>query len=658
MTEKRKTAAGEGGGGFQFLDWLPWEKITMWAVFLLLVFSLRSFFFIVFMTFIIAYSMKGLVDWLAKLISPDEEKAWLYRLLTIVSFLALIGGGYGVGRFFAPRLVDQVELLIPRAEELASNPGGKLNEVLRDTLGQYLLNEKYGSSGDVAYDKAYKEYKARGLRYKEFDAFKKETGRLEKLFETDLVEKQAAEAQKQDLKAGSQDERLLVWILAESYDDVFNIKAREFDERNAVAARNEGVDRNNYPFFSKLSEAAQKQSVRKYVKEKIESDADFKNSYQQKRSARLKIQGLEYVNNLRKKEPAVYREKFAAFYATLKARSADGEDDGPAERLVTYPYDKFRKLNEALALADPLQSFSAAYDAAVSGKKPDPPSEADQKAGFELKARTDALAEWKQGGIAKKIGAKLEDMAGEGLADIGAGMKGLFKQMIYLPIALGLSLLLSFFVVFDLTKMRRGVRRLQSSRLKDFYLEIAPGLICFGRLIGRAFQAQAVIALFNTILTFLLIGILGIDNQLFLCSIVFICSFIPVLGVVLSSVPIALMAVAQDGGSVWLAFVAVVGILVIHLIEAWILNPKILGDMLHLHPVMVLAILAVGEHFFGVWGLLLGVPVIVYILRFVILDEGIPGIIDPIRPEDLLKAAADDPGEGELAVQGSGADGE
>ena len=103
MTAKRKTAAGEGGGGFQFLDWLPWEKLTMWALFLLLVYSLRSFFFIVFMTFIIAYSMKGLVDWLAKLVSPDEEKAWLYRLLTIGSFLALIAGGYGVGRFFAPR---------------------------------------------------------------------------------------------------------------------------------------------------------------------------------------------------------------------------------------------------------------------------------------------------------------------------------------------------------------------------------------------------------------------------------------------------------------------------------------------------------------------------------------------------------------------------
>jgi predicted PurR-regulated permease PerM len=50
--------------------------------------------------------------------------------------------------------------------------------------------------------------------------------------------------------------------------------------------------------------------------------------------------------------------------------------------------------------------------------------------------------------------------------------------------------------------------------------------------------------------------------------------------------------------------------------------------MLHLHPVLVLTILAVCEHFFGVWGLLLGVPVVVYVIRFVILQEGIPGFID------------------------------
>ena len=62
-------------------------------------------------------------------------------------------------------------------------------------------------------------------------------------------------------------------------------------------------------------------------------------------------------------------------------------------------------------------------------------------------------------------------------------------------------------------------------------------------------------------------------------------------------------------------------VLIIHFIETTLLNPKIMGDMLKLHPLLVLVILVVGEHFFGVWGLLLGVPVCVYIFRFVILRD-------------------------------------
>jgi hypothetical protein len=41
-----------------------------------------------------------------------------------------------------------------------------------------------------------------------------------------------------------------------------------------------------------------------------------------------------------------------------------------------------------------------------------------------------------------------------------------------------------------LPRLRRGVHRLEQSRLRDLYHEIAPGMITFGRLIGRSFQAQ------------------------------------------------------------------------------------------------------------------------------------------------------------------------
>ena len=634
---KKTTAADDGGGRFRFLEWLPWEKLTIWALFLLLVYSLRSFFFIVFMTFILAYSMRGLVDWLAKLISPDEEKAWLHRLLTVGCFLGLIGGGYGVGSFFVPRLVDQVEMVIPRAEELASNPGGKLDEVLRDTLGHYLASEKYGSSGDEAYDKAFENYRKQGLRYEEFEAFQKERKKLEALFEAELVAKRVEEVFEQELRTGSKDDRLLVWILDEEYDSVLDTKRREYDAKRKKISEEEGL---KIEPFDKLSATDQRSLVEDYVRRIILPDEKLRAPYRDRWKARRETPARLYVLKLRNEQSGEYRKQFAAFYSARK--TAAGEDDP-----LTYPYEKFTELSASLEEKNALLAFSKALDGEDSASAR---SEDDWREGFELKARTDALDEWKKGGLARKIGSKLEDIAGEGLADAGAGVKDLFKQLIYLPVALGLSLLLSFFIVFDLTKMRRGVRRLHSSRAKDFYLEIAPGLISFGRLIGRAFQAQAVIAFFNTILTFLLIQILGIESPLFLCSIVFVCSFIPVLGVVLSSVPIAIMAIAQDGGGVGLAFLAVAGVLLIHLVEAWILNPKILGDMLHLHPVMVLAILAVGEHFFGVWGLLLGVPVIVYILRFVILDEGIPGIIEPIHPADLLKAGEADAADDAIAA--------
>ncbi len=58
-------------------------------------------------------------------------------------------------------------------------------------------------------------------------------------------------------------------------------------------------------------------------------------------------------------------------------------------------------------------------------------------------------------------------------------------------------------------------------------------------------------------------------------------------------------------------------------------QPRIVGKVLHLHPVMVLLILVIGEHFFGIWGLLLGVPIAVYLIRVVILKEAIPGIYEP-----------------------------
>ena len=82
-----------------FLDWLPWEKILIWTLFLLAVYSLRDFFFIIFMTFILSYIMLGIVQRISRLLSPYKERIWLERILTIVCFTLLLAGVYLAGNY-------------------------------------------------------------------------------------------------------------------------------------------------------------------------------------------------------------------------------------------------------------------------------------------------------------------------------------------------------------------------------------------------------------------------------------------------------------------------------------------------------------------------------------------------------------------------------
>lgn len=176
-----------------------------------------------------------------------------------------------------------------------------------------------------------------------------------------------------------------------------------------------------------------------------------------------------------------------------------------------------------------------------------------------------------------------------------------------------LALLFSFLILFDSVRLGELMRSLDNSRLRDFYQETAQPVIRFAYVVGRAIQAQAMIACVNTFLTMVGLIILGIPSVALLSLIVFVCSFIPVLGVFISTAPMVL--VALNTGGLMLA-IAVVGLItVIHIIEGYGLNPLIYGKHLKLNPVLVLIILLVAYHSFGLWGMILGVPVAYYFIH-------------------------------------------
>jgi predicted PurR-regulated permease PerM len=120
-------------------------------------------------------------------------------------------------------------------------------------------------------------------------------------------------------------------------------------------------------------------------------------------------------------------------------------------------------------------------------------------------------------------------------------------------------------------------------------------------------RGQLVICIVNGILSAIGFWAIGLNYWPILALVATVLSIIPIFGAILSSVPAVIVGLQQGVG---IALGTLVWIIVIHQIEANLLNPKIMGDAAKVHPVLVVFSLIAGEHFFGILGALLAVPVL------------------------------------------------
>lgn len=88
--------------------------------------------------------------------------------------------------------------------------------------------------------------------------------------------------------------------------------------------------------------------------------------------------------------------------------------------------------------------------------------------------------------------------------------------------------------------------------------------------------------------------------------------FIPVFGSLLMTIPIVILGVIQFGLTTPF-IIMMVGYLVIHLLDAYLLAPYLFGKTLNLHPLAVLIALILFGGIFGFWGLVFAVPLATFI---------------------------------------------
>lgn len=229
--------------------------------------------------------------------------------------------------------------------------------------------------------------------------------------------------------------------------------------------------------------------------------------------------------------------------------------------------------------------------------------------------------EYRQSDAYAAVTGRIDAAIGAAMPRIVRGIRLFANQAVVFTFQFALSILLSFLMIWDLPRTRERIARLAQGRTAEIYAEVSPSMRAFGIMLGRAFEAQSVVAIVNAVLSAIVFVALGLPSIALLATVVFVCSYIPIFGMILSTIPAALLAFKLGGIERVLWLVALV--LVIHAIEAYMLNPFIYGRHLRLHPLAVIVILLVAEHLFGLWGLLLGVPVAAFVIRYEIEGEDV-----------------------------------
>ncbi|WP_409345827.1 AI-2E family transporter [Paenibacillus sp. MBLB4367] len=193
-----------------------------------------------------------------------------------------------------------------------------------------------------------------------------------------------------------------------------------------------------------------------------------------------------------------------------------------------------------------------------------------------------------------------------------------------------LALILSLFLLLGKANVIRFTVQFRTSKLGWFVSEVEYFGKKFLQTFGKVIEAQLMIAFINCILTTAALWIMGFPNLIGLALLVFVLGLIPVAGVFFSLVPLGAIAFSI-GGFPYVIYL-IITITVIHAIEAYVLNPRLMASKTHLPVFYTFLVLLFSEHFFGIWGLIVGIPTFVFLLD--ILE--VQSLGQPVQPVQSL----------------------
>jgi len=178
----------------------------------------------------------------------------------------------------------------------------------------------------------------------------------------------------------------------------------------------------------------------------------------------------------------------------------------------------------------------------------------------------------------------------------------LLAFMADLPLLL-LAPFLAYYFLRDSEEIGRWAARILPSGIREnfigLWMEMEKILVSF-------LYGDVLVSLLVGLLTGVGLFLIGSQYAVILGIIVGLTDLIPYFGPVLGAIPLLAFTLLEGKRKAMLALVI---LLAVQQLECIWLGPKILGDRVGLHPLVVIFLLLAGGEVAGLWGLLLAVPI-------------------------------------------------
>jgi predicted PurR-regulated permease PerM len=128
-------------------------------------------------------------------------------------------------------------------------------------------------------------------------------------------------------------------------------------------------------------------------------------------------------------------------------------------------------------------------------------------------------------------------------------------------------------------------------------------------------RGTVVVAAIHAVVMGITLSIMNAPLVAPLALLMFVAAFVPLVGALVAGALAILVVLAAKG---WIMAVVVLGILIVmNQLESHLLQPQVVGKMVHLHPLAVILVLAVGGVVAGIFGAVIAVPLTAAVTRAV-----------------------------------------